>query len=448
MSLFRKSGYMLGAQAVALMTGFVSSIVTARLLGPEGKGVIALSASMSQLAVAILALGTGSGLAFLAGKRRFPVPELLGAAAVLGLAFGGIVGVSLVLAQGLLLSTILRGVTPQELALIALTIPFVFSGSFIGNVLLGEGAVARLAAVQAVAPMSTFVFLTVALVLVGPTASTALAALLIATAANSAFALVLGARKHGLSLRHLSEVTREALSYGVRIVTGSAANTFWLRADVFFLNYLGGPAQVGVYSVSTNLAEKIWLLDESIGAAVFSEVVSRDPEESAALALRTARMVGVLALVGSLLLAVVSAVLIPVLYGPRFAGAIGPLMLLLPGVVAVGIGRPLSAYFSGQLSRPGLTSVAAVLGAIVAAIAYFGLIPKYGAMGAAIGSSLSYSAPLVFYSLLLGRYANSRPRDLIPRAEDAALIVDFLRRAAGKVAVTIRMRRGNGNGAA
>ncbi len=51
---------------------------------------------------------------------------------------------------------------------------------------------------------------------------------------------------------------------------------FFLRADVFFLNYFAGPAAVGVYSVATNLAEKLWLLSNPVSTAVYSQITGAE----------------------------------------------------------------------------------------------------------------------------------------------------------------------------
>jgi O-antigen/teichoic acid export membrane protein len=80
------------------------------------------------------------------------------------------------------------------------------------------------------------------------------------------------------------------------------------------------------------------------------------------------------------------------IYGREFLGAVRPLMLLVPGVVAWGAGRILAQFISYNAGRPHLCTVVALVGAVLNIAGNLYSIPRWGLSGAAVASSLSYAA--------------------------------------------------------
>src|SRR5512146_2199121 len=114
MSLVRSTIVYTAAQAVLLVVGLASSIVIARFLGPEGRGVLALVALLATTATLLATFGFGSSYAFLVGKRTFPAASLVGSAVVASSVLGLATVVALLVASGPLLSSVLQGVTFWE----------------------------------------------------------------------------------------------------------------------------------------------------------------------------------------------------------------------------------------------------------------------------------------------------------------------------------------------
>jgi O-antigen/teichoic acid export membrane protein len=84
--------------------------------------------------------------------------------------------------------------------------------------------------------------------------------------------------------------------------------------------------------------------------------------------------------------------LIPALFGHDFRHAARPLAFLLPGIVAYAPVSILVVYLSVRRGRPRLSLAVAVVGLIVTATASVVLIPKHGAGGAALSSTIGYVA--------------------------------------------------------
>jgi O-antigen/teichoic acid export membrane protein len=109
---------------------------------------------------------------------------------------------------------------------------------------------------------------------------------------------------------------------------------------------------------------------------------------------------------------------IPLLFGREFAAASLPLLFLIPGVVATAAANPVSAHLMGT-GRPVFGAAAAAVNLTVNVVANLALIPVLGASGAALASTLSYSASAVVLLVVFKRL-NSVPlrQMLVPTSDD------------------------------
>jgi O-antigen/teichoic acid export membrane protein len=137
---------------------------------------------------------------------------------------------------------------------------------------------------------------------------------------------------------------------------------------------------------------------------MFSRAV--DPNADAAL---TAATLTRTTLALTALLAIPAAILGPrlvrIVYGSQFTDAGVALRLIIPGVVAYSVVAVLSRYLTGR-GRPGTATLILVLGLVVNVIANFWLVPRFGILGAATASSLSYALTAVVFVIVFVRVSN------------------------------------------
>ena len=125
---------------------------------------------------------------------------------------------------------------------------------------------------------------------------------------------------------------------------------------------------------------------------------------------------------------VVSPLAITWLFGGQFEPAVTPLMLLMPGVVAVSAARVLGSYMfsQGKVIYNTYTTFIALGVTLVLDLA---LIPVLGINGAALASSIAYAVSLLatlwFYRRLTGARIGGA---LVPRLSDGRYYVDLWRR--------------------
>jgi O-antigen/teichoic acid export membrane protein len=154
------------------------------------------------------------------------------------------------------------------------------------------------------------------------------------------------------------------------------------------VNHFRGPDEAGVYSVATQFGMLLMLLPGVIATLLFPRVTA----EQGARGELTAMVTKYTALVSlaCCVAAVPFSFLLPLIYGSAFTDATWLLLILLPGVYLVGIESVLVQYFNA-LGVPRAIPVYWVVTLVVNLLLVFYLVPRLGARGAAIASTLSYA---------------------------------------------------------
>ena len=160
---------------------------------------------------------------------------------------------------------------------------------------------------------------------------------------------------------------------------------------MFLVNGFLGPAAVGLYAVGVGLVEKLWMISHAASTVLFPRVAAETEEqrrkEFTPLVARTVLWTTAL---GALALALLSRWIVLLLYSEAFLPAVGALQALLAGIVALSAGRVLSNDIAGR-GRPILNAYGG-LAAVATNVALNLLwIPRYGIVGAAWASTVSYS---------------------------------------------------------
>ncbi|GAB2964106.1 hypothetical protein GCM10027048_36800 [Hymenobacter coalescens] len=197
------------------------------------------------------------------------------------------------------------------------------------------------------------------------------------------------------------------------------------RLSYYFLAALAGAGAVGVLSVSVALAEAIWLIPRSAAQMQYVDLVHADDKTAQAAALaRTARLV-LLATGGAVLtLVLIPSPVLTAVFGREF-GATRPLLALLaPGVLAFSLNMLLSSYFAG-LAAYRINNLGTTIGLGVT-LAGALLIPRFGAAGAALGTTLSYFASTAWLLWQFRRATGLGLGALLPGPADARGLLQLL----------------------
>jgi O-antigen/teichoic acid export membrane protein len=441
-SVASASALLLGGQAAGNAGYLAAVLVLARALPPPSRGAVAFL-TVSALTTAHLAtLGSGQVAQVFAARRPETRRALL--ASLLALAGGGaLVGSCLVCGALLLLGDVRpSGIEAPELALLALgtlAVALVLVGA---SFLQGCSRFGPYTAVLEVSPWLYAALLALVWATAGLTVRRAAGVWVLAEALPAAALCVLCVRGTGLG-RPSAQLLREAIPFGVRACVGGLAHFLNARVDQLVLGLLAGGHALGLYAVAVNASEVLYYLPTAVATALLPAVAAQHGPAQTDRALRAFRTIAAATIVAVLVAAVVGPVLLPLLFGHRYGGAVEPFLWLLPSA----LGYAASAVFSSALlatSAPSLSSLgpAVALGAGVALDLL--LIPAHGAAGAAAAASGALLAGGAAATVAFAMRARVRPRELLPRLDDVASLCAAGRRVLRSQAPALRSARRTG----
>ncbi|WP_055481115.1 polysaccharide biosynthesis C-terminal domain-containing protein [Sphaerimonospora mesophila] len=407
----------MASQAVPLALAAVAGVFLSRCLQPEGRGVYATVTVTAGTALVVGHLSVGrSQLALWPVLTRHR--PLVGNAAILGLLLGA---VSAAVAF-CLVSVLHVAADPRLMVMALLAVPFGVAAVNLRGIALLQSRVG-LANLATVLPA---VVLYVPILVLAVTGAATVPVVVACWAVSTILPFVLFFRPLGLPAPGEVTLARRQLTLSGRYHLGTVAVQLLLTADVLLLNALVGPAEAGLYTVATSFLALSRVPTDALAQIVVSRQAVRDESDARAVTARVIRLTLLLvcAVVGVLALA--APLVIPLVYGPAFAGSVAPLLALAPGMIPWSLQRPVEQYLV-RLGRP-MTMTAAAAAALAANLALNAvLIPHWGALGAALASTVGYSALALVELAWFARTARLGLADLLPRARDVRWAISALR---------------------
>jgi O-antigen/teichoic acid export membrane protein len=381
------------AQATILGLGAISGILSARLLGPVGRGQLAALVVWPSTLMFLCNLGINQAIVFHTGKRRHSFSEVLTASTLIGCAQS-----VLVLALGLALLPVVLSQYPLEVRLLSFlflaSAPALLLGGQPANLLQGRLEMFWFNLLRIIAPAIYALGILLLLAVHRRSLSEVLSFQIagIVAAAFAGYAVLL--RRNVLRFRWNAETAKDLLSYGVRSHVSSLSYFFNQRVDQLILSLLVPPRDLGLYVVAVTVSATVTLVPQAAGMVTLANGSNSDPESTRRIVGHSFRVLLVWLLSACGMLYVVCPRLIVHVFGADFAPSVPACRILLLGTVALGLNQML--YDGARaLNRPALPSYAEGVSMIVTACVLLLLVHRMNFMGAAIASSLAYTLSLV-----------------------------------------------------
>lgn len=420
--------------AVATMTvnvlimgmGVVSSVLAARILGPEGRGAMALAVIWTALLSAAAQVGLTQSLTFNAAKAKMTAAQAVSdnpegdvfVAMLLLLALQS----AAVLASGWLVSAAWRGYTAQSVAAIRLflwTAPLTYLLTYLAALAQGKNEIGSVNLIRLIAasalPMAFL--LAKALALTDLNRILLCAILTMALASGAALALFVFRYRPRGRLRR--EVVKSLLRYGLRSHGGNLAWFVNGRLDQLMIGFLLPTRELGHYAVAVSYAGVAFPVSSALATLIFpSAAMSRSWEEGVRKINRALKASIGLSLVVALTMMLAAPWLIPMAFGSAYQASVGPSLILTLSMAILGCNYVLSDGMRG-LGAPGRVSLCEALGLIVTSLGLAILIPTRGITGAAAATLIGCGA--VFLLLRRSCFQPPAQRDPEPVALETPL---------------------------
>ncbi|HXC49246.1 MAG TPA: flippase [Candidatus Limnocylindrales bacterium] len=381
--------------------GVIIGVITARWLGPELRGIFSLVSTFPASLTTLTKFGQAQATIYFIRREKQDVSVVASTAVWFGLGTGAVLIAGVLIFHQYILSTVLRGVPLWALVAICPMIPILLMESYLYGVLQATDRFrvynARLLGESVIA------LVLMATVLIGLRLGLP-GALGVSVALNTVMLLwVFWTIHKDTPLRFTFDrpLFHRMLRYGMKSHLQIIASHFNFKAGVYLCSLYLTPSEVAFYSIGAKFAEQMMSIPQSLGLAMFPRLAGMPEDKVHAMTAAACRQTLAIAVLAAVVLTLVGRFAIVWLYGVAYEPAAVPLVWISWGIVMMSLYVLLSRDFTARDRQ--------VINVIAAYIALGGniglnmwLIPRYGILGAAIGTSASYTAAaLLLYGFFL-----------------------------------------------
>ncbi len=190
------------------------------------------------------------------------------------------------------------------------------------------------------------------------------------------------------------------------------------RLSIYLLKTHCDERSLGVYASGTQVTEGVNIVGQSIGLVEFSALSNTEKAQRASqLTLRFMKLSVLLTFTALLVICLLPTTFFEWLLSGEFADIHSVILLMAPGILLLSAHTILANYFSGT-GKPKYNLYASLIGLSVTLVSAFILIPWLGIRGAAITTTLTYTALFIYQWIVFHKQTGSRLIQLIPNHED------------------------------
>jgi O-antigen/teichoic acid export membrane protein len=395
-SLWRSFVGTIGRQILSGLLQLLTIVIIARAFGPTGNGVYAVALLLPTMLASFLNVGISPAHVYYLGSRQFDTATVLGNSLLLALllSFSGVlVGGACIWFK----AEQWFPHVPRYLLWLALaTFPASLLQSFIISIFQGLQKFKEFNIVLLVQSSMTLALVSLIVIYGSRELSWVIIANLTGVMISVILSLFLLAKYSRINDARINlHCMLKAFNYGYKAHLSNILAFVNYKIDIFLVNFLINPAAAGIYVVATQIGERLWLLSQAASTVLLPRLSELSHSENVRLQLTplVARLILLLTLLASLLLAAIAYPLIKVFFGNDFLPAFIPLLILMPGIVAVSVSRVLANDLAAR-GRPELNMYTSAVVVVVNVAGNILLIPLYGLNGAAIATSVAYALNL------------------------------------------------------
>ena len=403
----------LGGQAGVLGFGIASSVLAARLLGPQGRGELAAIILWPMFLVFLFSMGNTQSVVFHTGKQRFEISEIWTSI----LAIGVVLSLGAIIAGIWVMPLALKQYSPEvrQLGLVFLaSIPLVWLSGIPTSLMQGRLEMGYFNLLRLICPAIYAVGLLALYLWHNPSLQDAMLFQILGYLVMDVYGFWLIFRILKPGWRWNSRSCKSLLNFGWKTQLGSLASFVNQRLDQLLLTVFVPPRDLGFYVVAVTVSMSVGFFPQAAGIVTLATGSNLEFEQAKKVIAKSFGSTFFVLALGCGVLYVICPWLIPFAFGASFLPAVTACRILLPGSVALGLNQVL---FSGAraLDEPALPSYAEGLAVAVTGLSLYLLLPRYGFIGAAIASTLAYVSSLLFLLILFYLRLNIRPAELISK---------------------------------
>jgi len=420
----------------------VVSIITARMLGPSGKGITTIFILYPTLLFTIGHLSVYRAITVHVAEDKYRFSDFPGSVLAFALAASAVLMAGFVTVFFSHRQYFIQNAS-FALILAALTItPFSMITQTFSSILQAKGRIDEFNIVQLAQAGSMVICIAVALLVLKSGVTGTVWAYVAANLLTCLTAVYFVSRIAPRPWNINTLLIRRLVIDGMKLHLGVIASFIFLKIDMLMLSYYRRPESVGYYAIAVAMADLIMLAPTALQHVFFSKFSSmiNDKMDMAKKTILVYKHAILLSLVFACLLALFARPIVLLIYGADFFPSIKLFLILLPGVWFFWQNNILVYYMVGN-KRFLLISLMATFGSLINVVLNCMFIPRQGAIGAAVASLITYfilGVVYFFFFLWASGYSfKNFGRELMVRKEDAifysALLKSVFKGSTGSV---------------
>ncbi|MCB9438291.1 MAG: flippase [Anaerolineales bacterium] len=377
--------------------GLITSVITARILGPENRGFLAASIALLMILYQFSNMGLHAANVYYVSRDRSLLPVLVGNSMLVGFVVGG--GASL-------LTAIVFGIKPQwapvtglMLILPLVTVPIDLTALLLQNILIGVYNIRIFNVIQVASRLASIGLILGLIVL----SIVSVESMLVTNLMTSMFALLWtlwSLKRYLTGWPHASiALFRSHVRYGLMAYFAALFSFIVLRSDMLMVKYMLGAEQLGYYALAVTMGDMMYMLPVTVGTILFPRLSAMTSnQEKEALTFRITLVLSVILLVMLGIACILAKPAVRILYGEEFLPAVPAFYWLSIGLWFLSVNTMFTNYFA-SIGMPIVSVFSPALASLVNFVANLYLTPRWGISGTAIASSVAYG--MMFFTSLV-----------------------------------------------
>lgn len=398
----------LATRILQICISLITTVLVARILKPEGRGLYIIATTISAIGVQFCNLGLPASNTYYVAKNHKILPELFANALAVSFVFGGL---------GSLLAWVFFTIRPELapvhglLLILAFScIPFGLANLLLQNLLLGIYAVRSYNIIELTTTIIS-VLLVILLILLNAVSPEAVFSMTLITSVIifgwmccHLMTYIQGLPKPSLRL------LMNNIGYGFKVYLSTLFAFLIMRIDLLMINSMLDETQAGYYSVAVTLINMLLVFPTVVGTILFPKLSSEaDSRKRWCLAIKTAYGVGAFMGIACLFALFFGKYAITVLFGKAYEPAYIPFLIMSLGALVVSVESNFRRFINTDPIkgyRNEIVYIWSITLPINIALNYL-LIPLHGINGAALASSISFFLVCLLVFLLVRKIKNS-----------------------------------------
>ncbi len=384
-----------------MLTGIVTSAMTAHALGPQGRGELTAMMTLGLTVANFSNLGfPSSNTYFVAADKKLITPI-----------FFNSIFISLVGSIVAILAAIIVLDSNDPFFLAKLIYLFFYSAttmiaSFTSNILVAINRILSYNILDFTQNILVVLLYGICFLFKFPVIYFLLAGLM-GTISGSLFGIIAIKKELIVEAQFFNwPLFKNSFKYAIKVYITTFIAFFIVRGNVFLLQKFASMRDVGIFSIALQLYEAIGIIPAAIGLLLFPKLIQSQKAERWKNMNNVLKQVAILMTVICIIAYLIIPFLVPYVFGRAFSESVLIAQILLPGSFFLGIMGVVSQYLA-SMGYPRLQVIAWLVSFIIWSIVSLILVPKFGSTGTAfVISTTNCISFIMLYSLSFKKMTN------------------------------------------